>query len=159
MSAERSTARGPAKRGVKTKILGACLLFLGLMDSLLAWRGGLEPSVLYSPAVLEAVATGAVTGAAHITGGGLPGNLGRPIPQGLSAHVYTTTWRPPDIFTHLAETGDIDRGAMFEAFNMGIGFCLMVRPERLSDVMGPVADHAPVVIGKITEDSEPVVLF
>lgn len=118
----------------------------------------LEPSVLYGPTVLGAMATGAVTGAAHITGGGLPGNLGRPIPQGLSARVDTTTWRPPDIFTHLADLGDIERNSMFDAFNMGIGFCLIVRPARLSDATEAVANHAPVVIGEIVEGPEPVVL-
>jgi phosphoribosylformylglycinamidine cyclo-ligase len=118
----------------------------------------LAPSVLYSPAVLEAMATGGVTGAAHITGGGLPGNLGRPIPDGLCANVDTTTWRSPDIFGHLEELGGIERSAMFEAFNMGIGFCVIVRPDRLSDVVDPLVAHDPVVIGEIVEGSERVVL-
>lgn len=118
----------------------------------------LEPSVLYSPSVLEAMASGAVTGAAHITGGGLPGNLGRPIPQGLSAQVDTTTWRPPEVFGHLQEVGGIERSDMFDAFNMGIGFCLIVRPGRLSEVIEPVAEHDPVVIGEIVEGPEPVVI-
>ncbi len=118
----------------------------------------LEPSVLYSPAVLEAMTTGGVTGAAHITGGGLPGNLGRPIPEGLGARVDTTAWQTPAIFDHLQEVGRIERSDMFDAFNMGIGFCLIVRPDRLSDVMGPVAAHDPLVIGEIVEGSERVAL-
>ncbi len=118
----------------------------------------LEPSVLYSGAVLDAMATGAVTGAAHITGGGLPGNLGRPLPEGLTAEVDTTTWQPPAIFGHLADVGRIARADMFDAFNMGIGFCLIVRPNRLSDVFEPLAAHDPVVIGEIVEGPEPVVL-
>jgi phosphoribosylformylglycinamidine cyclo-ligase len=118
----------------------------------------LEPSVLYSPAVLEAMRTGGVTGAAHITGGGLPGNLGRPIPDGLGARIDTTSWRPPEIFGHLAEVGEIARRDMFDAFNMGIGFCLIVRADRLEDVVAPVAEHDPVVIGEIVEGPERVVL-
>jgi phosphoribosylformylglycinamidine cyclo-ligase len=118
----------------------------------------LEPSVLYSPAALAAMATGAVTGAAHITGGGLPGNLGRPIPDGLGARVDTTTWHPPAIFEHLAGVGGIESTDMFDAFNMGIGFCLIVRPDRLSEVIEPVADHDPVVIGEIVEGPDRVVL-
>jgi phosphoribosylformylglycinamidine cyclo-ligase len=118
----------------------------------------LEPSVLYSPTVLEAMTTGGVTGAAHITGGGLPGNLGRPIPAGLGARIDTTAWRPPAIFGHLAEAGGIARRDMFDAFNMGIGFCLIVQPDRLSDVLNPVAVHDPVVIGEIVEGPERVVL-
>jgi phosphoribosylformylglycinamidine cyclo-ligase len=118
----------------------------------------LAPSVLFGPAVLEAMATGAVTGAAHITGGGLPGNLGRPIPEGLSAWIDTTTWQPPAIFDHLAEVGGIDRTDMFDAFNMGIGFCLFVRPDRISEAVAHVSEHDPVVIGKVVEGSERVVL-
>ena len=118
----------------------------------------LEPSVLYSSAVLEAMATGAVTGAAHITGGGLPGNLGRPIPEGLTATVDTTSWQPPTIFGHLADVGGVARADMFDAFNMGIGFCLIVRPDRVSEVSGPLADHDPVVIGEIVKGAERVVL-
>ena len=118
----------------------------------------LAPSVLFGPAVLGAMATGAVTGAAHITGGGLPGNLGRPIPEGLSAWIDTTTWQPPAIFDHLAEVGGIDRTDMFDAFNMGIGFCLIVRPDRISEVVAHVSEHDPVVIGKVVEGSGRVVL-
>lgn len=118
----------------------------------------LEPSVLYSPAALAAMTTGAVTGAAHITGGGLPGNLGRPIPEGLCARVDTTIWRPPHIFEHLADVGSIEPSDMFDAFNMGIGFCLIVRPDRLPEVIEPVAEHDPVVIGEIVEGTERVVL-
>lgn len=47
MSSAESTLRTGRRRGVKTKILGVCLLFLGLMDSLLSWRGGFEVSNLY----------------------------------------------------------------------------------------------------------------
>ncbi len=118
----------------------------------------LEPSVLYSADVLASMATGGVTGAAHITGGGLPGNLGRPLPEGLSARVDTSAWSRPPIFDHLQKIGDIDDGAMFEAFNMGIGFCLIVRPERVSDVASHVSGHDPVVIGEIVEGPEAVVI-
>lgn len=111
----------------------------------------LEPSVLYSRAVLAAIATGAVTGAAHITGGGIPGNLSRPLHDGLTAVVDTTTWAPPAIFGHLQGIGDLTDAAMFEAFNMGIGFCLVVRPDGLPKVMSEVAEHDPVVIGAIVE--------
>ena len=116
----------------------------------------LQPSVLYSRSVLAAMRTGGVTGAAHITGGGLPGNLSRPIPEGLSAHIESSTWRVPPIFEYLQEMGDINRVAMFEAFNMGVGFCLIVRPDRLSEVVAPVAAHDPAVIGEIVDGPEGV---
>lgn len=118
----------------------------------------LEPSVLYSRAVIEAMATGGVTGAAHITGGGLPGNLGRPLPKGLTAEIDTTTWQAPDIFDHIAEVGGIAPNDMFEAFNMGIGFCLIVSPDRVTEVVEQVTEHDPVVIGRIVKGSQRVVL-
>ncbi|HEY5650395.1 MAG TPA: phosphoribosylformylglycinamidine cyclo-ligase [Acidimicrobiia bacterium] len=118
----------------------------------------LEPSVLYSKDVLRAMASGAVAGAAHITGGGLPGNLGRPLPEGLTARVDSSTWSRPPIFDHLQRIGDIDDHAMFEAFNMGIGFCLVVRPDRVSEIEEILAVHDPVVIGEIIEGSERVVI-
>jgi phosphoribosylformylglycinamidine cyclo-ligase len=118
----------------------------------------LEPSVLYSKDVLVAMSTGAVTGAAHITGGGIPGNLGRPLPEGLTARIDASTWTRPPIFDHLQEIGGIDDQAMFEAFNMGIGFCLIVDPGRVSDVAASVAGHDPVVIGEIVRGQDRVVI-
>ncbi len=118
----------------------------------------LEPSVLYSAAVLAAMGTGGVTGAAHITGGGLPGNLGRPIPEGLGARIDSSAWSIPAIFERIATQGGVAQSDMFEAFNMGIGFCLFVRPDRLDDVIGSVSGHDPTVIGEIVEDMAPVVI-
>ena len=58
----------------------------------------LEPSIIYSPTVLESVATGGVHAAAHITGGGIAGNLARVIPKGLGAIVDTSAWEIPAVF-------------------------------------------------------------
>jgi phosphoribosylformylglycinamidine cyclo-ligase len=109
----------------------------------------LEPSVIYSPAVLAAVATGGVRSAAHITGGGLPGNLPRALPETLGAEIDTSTWEIPQVFSTIAAHG-VDRDEMFRVFNMGIGFVLLVDPEHLEAVADAAAGHDPVVLGRVT---------
>jgi len=62
---------------------------------------------------------------AHITGGGLPGNVPRALPQTLDAVLETSSWAIPDEFAVLAEAGGIDRLEMFRAFNMGVGMVVI----------------------------------
>ncbi len=109
----------------------------------------LEPSVLYSPSVRKAMRSGRVAAAAHITGGGLPGNLGRPLPDGLRARVRTGTWTPPAVFELLRREGGLSAEVMFESFNMGIGFCLVTRATDVDAVSDLVAEHDPQPIGRI----------
>jgi phosphoribosylformylglycinamidine cyclo-ligase len=65
---------------------------------------------------------------AHITGGGLPGNLGRVLPDTLDAVVNTTSWTIPPVFRVLAEAGPISPPEMFRTFNMGVGMVAVVAP-------------------------------
>lgn len=111
----------------------------------------LEPSVIYSPAVLRAVATGAVRSAAHITGGGIPGNLPRALPERLGAVVDTAAWEVPTVFELLGYAG-VARDELFRVFNMGIGFCLVVDPARVDDVLRVVGPAT--VIGEVVAGSE-----
>ena len=108
----------------------------------------LEASVIYSPAVLRAVATGRVHAAAHITGGGLLANLTRVIPEGCQALIDFAAWQPPPIFQQLAEWGDIPAGEMRGVWNMGIGFCLVTAPDD-ADGLIELCGHDALVIGKI----------
>jgi phosphoribosylformylglycinamidine cyclo-ligase len=62
---------------------------------------------------------------AHITGGGLEGNVNRVLPDGLDAIVETSSWEVPREFTVLAEAGAVARGEMFRAFNMGVGMVVI----------------------------------
>src|SRR5690606_40483410 len=78
------------------------------------------PSVIFAPLLLEMAATGAVRSAAHVTGGGIPGNPPRALPEGLGAVVDTSTWERPPVFDLLEERG-VTRDEMFRVFNMGIG--------------------------------------
>lgn len=108
----------------------------------------LEASVIYSPAVLRAVATGRVHAAAHITGGGLIANLTRVIPEGCQALIDFAAWQPPRIFQQLAEWGDILPGEMRGVLNMGIGFCLITAPDD-ADGLIELGGHDALVIGKV----------
>ncbi len=101
----------------------------------------LRPSVLYAPAVLAAIEHGGVTGAAHVTGGGLPGNLVRPLPEGVGAILDRSSWTVPGVFEVIANQGEVDTDSMFETFNMGIGFCLVVDAAAAEDVMAVVTSH------------------
>ena len=110
----------------------------------------LEPSVIYSPAVLDAVATGGIRAGAHVTGGGIRGNLARVLPDGLGATVDTGTWQPPDVFALLADRG-IARDEMFRTFNMGIGFCLVAEPAAIDTLLAALDEHHPAVVGRVEQ--------
>ncbi len=121
----------------------------------------LEPSIIYTPAVLALADGGLAVGFAHVTGGGLPGNAGRPLPDGLSARIDTGTWPRPPIFDWLAERGNITLEAMYGTFNMGVGFLVFARPEAVDQVYETVSafDLQAYGIGTIEENSELVQLL
>ena len=86
----------------------------------------LRPSVIYTPTVLKVLEQNQVKAIAHITGGGLPGNVNRVLPDDMDAEIRKETWSPPRIFTEIQSLGNIDEGEMFKVFNMGIGMVLIV---------------------------------
>ncbi len=112
----------------------------------------LQPSVIYSPAVLEAIAAGGVHAGAHVTGGGLEANLTRSVPSGMRAVVDHWSWDWPRVFTEVQRRGGISVEEMRATFNLGIGFCLIVDPDRLADVTDATAEHSPQVLGRIEAD-------
>ncbi len=126
-----------------------------------AWPGAatsladelLRPSVIYGPAVLAAVATGAVHAAAHITGGGLPGNLPRSLPADVDAVVERARWSEPPIFAAVAAAGGVSDEEMLRVFNLGIGMVLAVAPDGAAVVVDTLAaaGHDARVIGRLTE--------
>ena len=72
---------------------------------------------------------------AHITGGGLEGNVNRVLPGGYDAVIDTSSWTVPREFAVLAEAGEVARGEMFRAFNMGVGMVVITTPDDASAVM------------------------
>ncbi len=124
-----------------------------------AWPGAhrslgdelLEPSVIYAPAVLATMRAVEVHGVAHITGGGIPGNLARVIPTEVDAVVDVATWEAPRIFGELARLGSIDPDEMFRVFNCGIGMILVVAPGAVRGAVDALASHghAARVVGEV----------
>lgn len=89
---------------------------------------------------------------AHITGGGLPGNLNRALPAHLDAVVDTSTWTVPSEFRVLAEAGQVARDEMFRAFNMGVGMVVIVESEHVEAVIAQAATQriGAWVMGEVT---------
>ena len=69
---------------------------------------------------------------AHITGGGLPENLPRCLPEGLQACVDPSSWARPAVYDWLQSKGDIPERDLWHTFNLGIGYCLIVPEEEIS---------------------------
>ena len=88
----------------------------------------LTPTRIYVKPLLALHAAGLLRAAAHITGGGLPGNLPRVLPDGLAAVVNGSCWTPPPVFGWLARTGAVAIDEMLRVFNCGIGMVLVVAP-------------------------------
>jgi phosphoribosylformylglycinamidine cyclo-ligase len=86
----------------------------------------LKPHVCYAPAVKNILARGWASALAHITGGGIPGNLPRVLPSGVKAIIDLESWPIPSIFKYLAKVGEIDTDELLQAFNMGIGMIVIV---------------------------------
>jgi len=86
----------------------------------------LTPTEIYTSPVAAVMAACEVRAMAHITGGGLPENLPRAIPDGLAARVDRSNWLVPRIFKALQALGKVDEREMLRTFNMGVGFTLIV---------------------------------
>ncbi|PEN09439.1 phosphoribosylformylglycinamidine cyclo-ligase [Longimonas halophila] len=105
----------------------------------------------YLPAIRAARKAVPVHGIAHITGGGLPGNLARIMPDGLHAQVDYTTWTRPAIFDLIQDVGDVPESDMRRTFNLGIGLVVAVPPSAVADATQALTtgDVAPVRIGTV----------
>jgi phosphoribosylformylglycinamidine cyclo-ligase len=101
-----------------------------------------------------------VTGMAHITGGGLPGNLNRALPDDVDAVIEKSAWSVPPIFGFLQAHGNVDEEEMFRVFNMGIGYCLIVRPTFADAIERKLAKMGETVfrLGTIEQGSGTVQL-
>lgn len=91
----------------------------------------LAPTQIYVKPILELIRSEIdVRAMAHITGGGLPENLPRCLDRGQSVKIYTNSWDILPIFRWLSEAGNVSNEAMFNTFNMGIGFVVIVSPQQ-----------------------------
>lgn len=111
----------------------------------------LEPSVIYAPAVRDLLEVVDVHSLAHVTGGGLPGNLPRSLPGNADAVVDASTWEPPRIFGEIQRLGEVTDDEMRKVFNLGLGMVAVVASEdryRALDTLR-AAGHRAVEIGHV----------
>jgi phosphoribosylformylglycinamidine cyclo-ligase len=119
----------------------------------------LEPTRIYAKPIVKLLAgyqrVTAVTGMAHITGGGLPGNVNRALPADVDAVIDPSSWTPHAIFPFLEKHGGVERKEMFRVFNMGIGYTVIVRPAHVKPVMAKLRrlGEKPAIIGEIVKGS------
>ena len=109
----------------------------------------LTPTTIYAPVVKELMEGMPVFGMAHITGGGIPGNISRCMPEGITAHIDYNSWKMPEIFSKIMCAGEIEEEEMKKVFNLGIGFCVIVPSWAEDDVLMTIAPyHECWVIGE-----------
>jgi phosphoribosylformylglycinamidine cyclo-ligase len=105
----------------------------------------LTPTRIYVKAVQALMAAVDVRGLAHITGGGLPGNLPRVFPDGLGARLDAGSWTLPELFARIEREGPVERAEMLDTFNMGVGLCAVVPAadaQRAIDTLNAAGESA-----------------
>ena len=126
-----------------------------------AWPGAhtsladvlLEPSVIYAPAMGELARRVPVHAFAHVTGGGIPGNLVRVLPERCDGVVHRGSWEEPRIFAEIQRAGDVPDLEMEHVFNLGLGMLAVVpaeAAERARDVV-QLAGHRAWIVGEIVD--------
>ncbi|HVV37362.1 MAG TPA: phosphoribosylformylglycinamidine cyclo-ligase [Acidimicrobiales bacterium] len=111
----------------------------------------LSPSVIYAPAILELLRHVDVHAVAHITGGGIPGNLVRVLPDSCDAVVERRRFETPRIFSEIQHIGEIPDAEMAATFNLGLGMIVVVPPSdayKALDVLR-AAGHLAVQVGEV----------
>lgn len=101
----------------------------------------LEPTRIYVRDILALRERVEIKGLAHITGGGIPGNLPRCLPSGTRAVVSERSWKRPPIFDLIASAGEIDRDEMYATFNMGLGMIAVVSKPDASPAIRLLRDR------------------
>jgi phosphoribosylformylglycinamidine cyclo-ligase len=122
----------------------------GVLDALL------KPTVLYASLVQALLAAEVeLHGMAHITGGGLPENLPRALPEGLHARLDPGSWERPLLFRWLQENGEVPEADLWNTFNLGVGYCLVV-PEQAVEAVLQVCErqgHQAWLLGQVEPGS------
>ncbi len=120
----------------------------------------LRPTYIYVKPVLKALEKFNIRGMAHITGGGLPGNLPRILPSGLQVEIDPNSWMEPPIFDLISDLGEVRRSEMFRTFNMGIGYCLFAPPREADGLLKHFSEYhlTAYKIGRVESGSNGVVI-
>lgn len=116
----------------------------------------LEPTRIYVEHVLPLIEKELISAAAHITGGGLPRNVARVLPDGLGAILDATKWPTLPVFSWIAGTGEILDSDMQTSLNLGLGMVLAVAQENVKDVLAQLEStgEKAFVVGKVVPHTE-----
>ena len=117
-----------------------------------AWGGGtvkdssatpelITPTTIYAPLVKDLLGEVPILGMAHITGGGIPENLPRCIPDTVTVSVDYDSWPMPDLFSKIMLAGEIPPEEMKNVFNLGIGYCVVVPEEAVKETQDVISQH------------------
>ena len=120
----------------------------------------LAPHRSYQAALRPLIEKGLVAGLAHVTGGGIAGNLVRVLPEGIRAFVERGAWHWPPVFRALQALGDVERAELERVFNLGIGMILVVPPAHVAEVKSllAAAGESPIHLGAVAPGERAVVL-
>lgn len=149
-------APAPPKRAARPSPKGAA-------DTPTLGQALLTPTRIYAPSITRLLRSyrvkKTVSGMAHITGSGMSGNLVRALHPGVDAVVDRAAWPVPPLFRLLQRAGGVDEDEMRRVFNMGIGYCLIVRPSFADSIAGRLTKLGETVhtIGKIVTGSGRVI--
>ncbi|RIM51752.1 phosphoribosylformylglycinamidine cyclo-ligase [Staphylococcus capitis] len=116
----------------------------------------LAPTELYVKPILELKKHVDIKAMNHITGGGFYENIPRALPKGLSARIDTTSFPTLDVFNWLQQQGNISTDEMYNIFNMGIGYTVIVDKKDVSTVLAALQelDVKAYEIGEVIEDAD-----
>ncbi len=93
-----------------------------------------------------------IKGMAHITGGGLVGNVPRILPQGIAAQFHSRAWTIPPIFQLIQQRGNVAQDEMYRVFNMGIGMVLICSPQDVKQITQVLPEA--YIIGEVVEQGK-----
>ena len=96
----------------------------------------------YLGAIGPSLASGQIKAMAHVTGGGIEGNLPRVLPTGTGARIDRSSWRVPNVFNVLAAGGGVEEREMFRVFNMGVGMILVTSPDAAPRLLTALGEGA-----------------
>jgi phosphoribosylformylglycinamidine cyclo-ligase len=101
----------------------------------------LEPTRIYAKQLLAVMEKVRLKSIAHITGGGLPGNVPRNLPDGTRAIVEERAWERPAVFDLIEREGQVPRDEMYRTFNMGLGLTIVVSPGDEKALISELREH------------------
>lgn len=120
----------------------------------------LRPTRIYVRTAMALCDEVDVCGIAHITGGGLPDNIQRLLPDGTAVAIDEKAWTVPNIFTQLARLGPVESDEMFRTFNMGIGLVVIVPPGELDRTLALCREQGETaqVVGEVVQGQRDVLI-